>query len=200
LRRFGILVSAGFALAALGLDAAGAQEGAFAFEIRGGMDFPASSFRTGEEGWAGKTAPGPSFGMGFTFPAPGPFGVLLGFGQRRFRCEGAVCVEGADWVSTGFDVALRLVIGQGRIRPWLKGGLHTHRLEGRVLGEEGEATDINSDGGVGFEAGGGILITIGERTSLSPGLHYGWAEVPFPDRSNIRLHYVVADIGLVLGF
>jgi hypothetical protein len=138
--------------------------------------------------------------MGFTLPAPGPFGVLLGFGQRRFSCEGELCVEGSNWISTGFDVALRLVMGRRKVRPWLKGGLHTHRLEGNVLGEDGEPFDIRSEGGGGFEAGGGILIAIGERTSLSPGLHYGWAEVPFPDRSNLRLQYVVADLGLVLGF
>lgn len=200
MRRLGILFLAGLAVLPFGITTANAQEGAFAFEIRGGGDLPVSTFRTGREGWAGKTGAGPSFGMGFTFPVPGPFGAFLGFGQRRFRCQGEVCADGAKWVSTGFDVALRFVLGRKKIRPWLKGGLFTHRLEGRVLGEDGEPLGIDSDGGVGFEAGGGLLIAIGERTSLSPGLHYGWANVPFPDRSSLRLHYVIADLGLVLGF
>ena len=177
-----------------------AQEGAFAFEIRGGASLPVSTFRTGKDGWAGEMKAGPSFGMGFTFPAPGPFGILLGFGQRRFPCEGQDCAEGGEWVSTGFDAALRLVLGRRKVRPWLKAGLHTHRLEGTVLAEGGGAVDINSDGGAAFEVGAGILIAIGERRSLSPGVHYGWGEVPFPSRSALRLQYLVLDLGLVLGF
>ncbi|MGW8265750.1 MAG: outer membrane beta-barrel protein [Longimicrobiales bacterium] len=200
MRRFGILFLVSLAVLSLGITTARAQEGAFAFEIRGGAGLPTSAFRTGGDGWVGKTGIGASFGMGFTLPAPGPFGVLLGFGQRRFGCQGEVCAEGADWISTGFDVALRLVLGRKRIRPWFKGGLHTHRLEGSVLGMDGGFRDLNSDGGYGFEAGGGILVAIGERSSLSPGLHYGWGEVPFPDRSDLRLQYFMIDLGLVLGF
>jgi len=200
LRSLRVLFYFGLVGLCAGAPPAQAQEGAFAFEIRGGASLPVSSFRSGEEGWAGEMREGASFDMGFTFPAPGPFGILLGFGQRRFSCEGQLCVQGGDWISTGFDVALRLVIGRSRVRPWLKGGLHTHRLEGTVLGDAGEANDTRSDGGAGFEAGGGVLIAIGERTSLSPGLRYGWAEVPFPTRSDLRLRYMVADLGLVVGF
>jgi len=177
-----------------------AQEGAFAFEARGGRVFPIRSFRGGEGEWAGKTGAGASFGMGFTFPFPGPFGIFLGFGQRRFGCRGAICADRAEWVSTGFDVALRLVLGDRRMRPWLKGGFHSHRFEVTLLGEGGVPIETHSEGGSGFEIGGGLLIAIAERMSLSPGIHYGFGEVPFPGRRALRLEYVVADLGLVLGF
>jgi hypothetical protein len=177
-----------------------AQEGAFAFEIRGGGVLPMGSFRSGSGEWAGRTRAGSSFGMGFTFPAPGPFGAFLGFGQRRFDCRGSVCADGAEWISTGFDVALRLVLGDRRVRPWLKGGFHSHRLEVSLRGPGGEPDETRSEGGSGFEIGGGLLVAIAERMSLSPGIHYGSGEVPFSGRSALRLEYLVADLGLVLGF
>ena len=177
-----------------------AQEGAFAFEIRGGGVLPIGSFRSGKGEWAGMTRAGSSFGMGFTFPVPGPLGAFLGFGQRRFDCRGSVCADGAEWISTGFDVALRLVVGDRRIRPWLKGGFHSHRLEVSLRGPGGEPDETRSEGGSGFEIGGGLLVAIAERMSLSPGIHYGSGEVPFLGRSALRLEYLVADLGLVLGF
>lgn len=176
------------------------QEGAFAVEIRGGAALPVSSFRAGDQGWAGEAGPGSSFGIGFTFPAPGPFGSFLGFGQRRFSCDGPLCEAGSDWLSTGFDVALRLVMGKRRIRPWLRGGLHTHLVEGRVLEEGDMVTNLRSDPGAGFEVGGGLLIAIGERTSLSPGVQYGRGEVSFPSRSTLRLRYLSAEVGVMMGF
>lgn len=176
------------------------QEGAFAFELRGGGALPVSSFRSGGSPWVGETRPGSSFGMGFTLPAPGPFGSYLGFGQRRFSCQGPICKEGSNWLSTGFDVGLRLVLGRKWIRPWLRGGLHTHLVEGRVIDEGEEVRGIRSDTGAGYEAGGGILIAIGERTSISPGVMYGRGKVFFPDRNSIRLRYLTAEFGLVLGF
>jgi len=188
-----------FALAFPPSSAAG-QEGAFAFQIRGGRGGPYGDLRSGEGTWHQKSGQGPSFGMGFTFPAPGPFGAFLGFGQRRFSCDESVCPKGTDWVSTGFDVALRAVVGEGRVRSWMQGGVHTHRMEGEVFGEDGESRRITSEGGGGVEIGGGLLIAVGARTSLSPGLRYGWGEVPFKDRRAMGLGYVIMDLGLVLGF
>jgi hypothetical protein len=176
------------------------QEGAFAFEFRGGSSVPISSFRSAKGPWPGETGPGASFGMGFTLPAPGPFGSYFGFGQRRFSCQGPLCPEGSEWLSTGFDVDLRLVLGRKRIRPWVRGGLHTHLLEGRVV-REGEVVEgIRSDTSAGFEVGGGILVAIGARTSLSPGIHYGWGKVSFPRDPSFQLRYFNAELGLVLGF
>ncbi len=181
-------------------DMAQGQEGTFAFEIRGGPSLPLSSFRSGEGPWPGETGPGASFGMGFTLPAPGPFGSYFGFGQRRFSCKGPLCSKGSEWISTGFDVDLRLVLGRKRVRPWVRGGVHTHLVEGRVL-RQGEVVEgIRSDTGAGFEVGGGILVAIGERTSLSPGVHYGWGKVAFPKDPSFQLRYLNAELGLVLGF
>ena len=180
--------------------AASGQEGAFAFELRGGGAFPLGSFRSGDDGWAGEVRTSTAFGMGFTLPGPGPLGTYLGFGQRRFECREPTCPSGKEWTSTGFDVALRLVLGRGPVRRWLRGGFHNLRLVGTVRDHDGGTARVTAAGGGGIEAGGGLLVSIGRRTSLSPGVRYGWGEVPFPGRGKMRLRYFAADIGLVLGF
>lgn len=194
-----------FLTGAMGLAAVGgpeavlAQEGAFAFQIRGGQAIPLGAFKDGLRGWEGETRPGASFGMGFTFPLYRDLGAYLGFSQHRFGCEEGVCPPGRDWASTGFDVAVRAVLGRERVRPWFQGGLHTHRVETR-LRESGAVRRTTSVGGAGYEFGGGILVQIAERMSLSPGIRYGEGDAPFESRPDLNLRYWVVDLGLVVGF
>jgi len=175
------------------------QEGSFSFQVRGGASIPVLAFRDEARGWEGRASQGTSFGMGFNVPFPGPTGGYFGFSQHRFRCDSTVCPEGESWVSTGLDVALRVVLGNRRIRPWLQGGLHTQHLEARMW-EESEVVDVTSNRGFGFEAGGGLLVQIGTRMSLSPGLRFGSGTVPFSGYPSLRLRYLIADLGLILGF
>ncbi len=175
------------------------QEGPYAFQIRGGYTLPVAAFRDAARGWEGETGGGPSLGMGFTFPLFHVVGGYLGFSQHRFSCDEDVCQEGKAWVSTGFDIALRVVLGDRRVRPWIQGGLHTPRIEGRLL-DEGQVQKLTSNGGTGFEVGGGVLVKVGERMSLSPGVRYGAGEVPFSVQPTIQLRYLVLDLGLVVGF
>jgi hypothetical protein len=175
------------------------QEGPFAFQIRGGATAAVGGFLNEEEGWEEKAGPGRSFGMGFTLPLFKMVGGYVGFSQHRFSCDEDICPEGEGWVSTGFDVAVRAVLGRSEIRPWVQAGIHTHRLEAEVFGHAGVET-LHSEGGGGLEVGVGVLIEMGERTSLSPGLRYGRATVPFSFRPNMKLEYLVADLGLVVGF
>ena len=72
-------------------------------------------------------------------------------------------------------------------------------MEGRILGEVGRET-IRSDDSGGYEVGAGLLIQIGDRTSLSPGIRYGLGNIPFEGRSTLGLRFLVFDIGLMLGF
>jgi len=176
-----------------------AQEGPFAFQIRGGGTYPVSAFGAADEGWEGRATPGVSFGMGFTFPFYRVFDGYVGFSQHHFGCDPDLCPRGKDWVSTGFDAALRLVLGRERIRPWLQGGFHSHRLEGKLRQPDGVAT-FRSDGGGGYEVGGGILVQIGEKTSLAPGVRFGSGRAPFQSQPTMKLRYLVADLGLVFGF
>jgi hypothetical protein len=192
----GLLLSLGSVLSPTALSG---QEGSFAFQMRGGVSAPVMAFRDGARGWEGGAGRGSSFGLGFTVPLPGPTGGYFGFSQHRFRCDESVCPAGEKWVSTGFDLGLRLVLGSRRLRPWLQAGLHTHRVEGRIL-EGVTVVDVVSDGGAGFEAGGGILVQIGNRMSLSPGLRYGGGRVSFSRQPSLRLQYLLADLGLVVGF
>jgi hypothetical protein len=175
------------------------QEGPYAFQIRGGGTWPLGAFQDDALGWEEEAGSGPSLGMGFTFPLFRFVGGYLGFSQHRFACDEDVCPEGRPWISTGFDVALRVVLGDERTRPWIQGGLHTHRIQGRIL-EDGQVRKLNSQGGGGYEVGGGVLVQIGERMSLSPGIRYGSGEVPFSIQPTMELRYLVLDLGLVIGF
>jgi hypothetical protein len=178
---------------------AAGQEGPFAFQIRGGVTVPLEGFRDDARGWEETAGGGPSLGMGFTFPLFRFVGGYLGFSQHRFGCDEDVCQEGKEWVSTGFDFALRVVLGHQTIRPWIQGGLNTPRIEGRIP-KGGRVQRLTSSGGVGYEVGGGLLVKVGERMSLSPGVRYGSAEVPFHVQPTMELRYLVVDLGLVVGF
>jgi len=177
------------------------QEGAFAFQIRGGRFLPTGDLRAAEEGWEGEAGGDVGFGMGFTFPFPGPLGMYLGFGQYKFSCDPSVCPQGEKWESTGFDVAFRYVLmPERKVRPWLQVGLHTHRLQSDLYDEDEHARDVHSQGGSGYEVGGGLLVRIAERMSLSPGGRYGQGDAPYSQRPSLRLRYLIVDMGLVVGF
>jgi hypothetical protein len=176
-----------------------AQEGSYAFQIRGGGTLPVAAFRDDAQGWEEEAGTGTSLGMGFTFPLYRFVGGYLGFSQHRFACDEEVCPKGKAWISTGFDLALRVVVGDRRIRPWVQGGLHTHRIESRVS-VEGHVQSLHSKGGGGYEVGGGVLVQVAERMSLSPGVRYGSGDAPFSVQPSMGLRYLVFDLGLVVGF
>jgi hypothetical protein len=175
------------------------QEGAYAFQIRGGVTQPLGDFLDESMGWEGRAGAGSSMAMGFTFPLYRFIGGLVGFSQHRFACDENVCPEGKAWISTGFDVAIRIAGKRGPVRPWIQGGFHNHRIQVKIL-EDGLPRKVNSDGGGGLEAGLGLLVQIGERTSLSPGVRYGLGNVPFSDHPTLDLSFLVFDVGLVIGF
>jgi len=189
------------AVSCLGLapTTAWAQEGPYAFSIRGGGTLPVGSFRDETRGWERRAGRGTSLAMGFTFPLFPYVGGYLGFSQHRFGCDEDLCPGGEYWVSTGFDVALRVVAGRRRVRPWVQGGIHTHRVQARILGED-EALSLHSEGGGGYEVGGGLLIQVAERMSLSPGVRYGLGNVPIPGHPTLGMRFLVFDLGLVVGF
>ena len=178
---------------------AAAQEGAYAFQIRGGETLPVGTFRDDATGWEERAGRGPSLGMGFNFPLYRFVGGYLGFSQHRFACDQDICPRGNAWVSTGYDVALRVALGRRGIRPWIQGGIHTSRIEGRTL-QGGDVENLRSEGGWGHEVAGGILVKVGERMSLSPGVRYGSVDVPFSAHPTMGLRYLVLDLGLVVGF
>ena len=187
------------ALALLDADGALGQEGPFAFQVRGGLTQPVLAFGDDETGWEEESGVGTTLGMGFTFPLYRLIGGFLGFSQHRFSCDQDVCPEGKMWTSTGFDAALRVVLGRNRVRPWIQGGFHTHRVEGRIRSQAGPEK-VTSLGGGGYEVGGGVLVQVGERMSLSPGVRYGLGNVPFENRATMGLRFLVVDLGLVVGF
>ena len=92
-----------------------------------------------------------------------------------------------------------MVFGHAAVRPWIQAGIHTNLIEGVVFDHIGVKSLQSEDGG-GYETGLGVLVKIGERMSLAPGVRYGLSNVPFRGRSSMRLRYLVGDLGLVLGF
>jgi hypothetical protein len=198
------VVLAGVAGMGIGLTAlaaaprgATAQESALGVEARGGFVVPVGTFSEGPRPAEG-AGPAPSFGVDFALAGGGHWTPYVGFSQHRFACEDAGCASGGQYVATGFRAGLRLVPLPGRgVLPWLALGALTTHVE---AGDLGPANAGLSDLGFGGEVGLGIHVGGGSRVALVPGARLAAANVRLPDRTLLRMRYVVADLAVVLSF
>ena len=55
-------------------------------------------------------------------------------------------------------------------------------------------------GRVGGELGAGFRVPVGGRFTLSPGVRYVVVDSDFTDVADLTMRYLVADVGLVVGF
>lgn len=199
MRSVPILVGAVWAgLLAFGAEAA-AQISPLSVQLRVGGSVPVEEFRETTPEWPGGAGEGLSFGLDFSYAPRWWFVPYIGFSQMRFSCPAAGCGRETDLVSTGIDVGARIVFHPGRIAPWFRGGLISYRVEGTAPALVG-AAEVVSDRSVGFEAGGGVAIRIRPNLVLAPGLRYAETSPDFDGLGPLSMRYLVADVGLVLGF
>ena len=175
-------------------------------EVRGGAAVPAQEFAD-PGGLAGEADPGASFGVHFSL-AQGHLSWYVGFSESRFACGGAAC--GEDFVSTGWDLGVRLNLASGPVIPWIKIGTTAQIAEGRLTdplldplpGEVVPTFPAESSRAWGLEVGAGVMLRVAERFGLNPGVRYLTVNTSFSGRDvgalNIRAW--VVDLGLVLGF
>lgn len=165
-------------------------------EARGGAILPVSGFRTGPEA-GGDLAPGASLGVHFALERSGSLHLLFGFSQHRLDCSDDGCAGDGEYVATAWDLGARLDFGSGRAVPWVRVGVTVPRVErDRPEPLDHEVSDL----GIGAEGGVGLRVGVAGRFHLSPGVRFGAADMGLPSGGTLRMRYVVADIGLVVGF
>ena len=177
-----------------------AQDSPLVMEARGGLSVPVTSFRTGPD-QGGEIARAPSFGVHIVYRGPSGWGPYVGFDQHRFDCaaDGCPAHEGdgsREYVDTNWDIGMQRTLGDFG---WLRAGFLFGRVE-RDFAEVGGLARHVSLLGAGVEGGAGLRVPIRGRLSLSPGVRYGWLNTRFRDGDLIRLRWLTADVGVVLGF
>jgi hypothetical protein len=160
------------ALAALAL-AGSAQAQAlpvspFSVEVRGGLAFPTGDLEDVAES-------GITVGANGTYMFSQQIGLYAGFTYNAFGLAEEADDLGIDGsINTyGFDAGLKAMFASPTlpVTPFLKGGLVYHKVELDIedldLGEADE-----SDFGLGFEVGGGVMVPLGPRLSFTPAVSY----------------------------
>ena len=112
-------------------------------------------------------------------------------------------------MDSGFNVGAQLVFSSiGSLQnatPWLRGGAIFHEFELEIEGEDDVAeVSFSTDREVGFEAGGGLNIPLGEVISITPGVRYVSYSPQFDfdgvESEPLNVRYIVADVGLQIRF
>ena len=166
-------------------------------EVRGGAWIPNADLM-GAGGFDGAASADASFGVHFALRR-GLVSYLAGFSEHRFGCTAGQCGEAVDFVSTTWDLGMRVNLRATGIVPWVSVGASAAIFDARV--DTGTSVQReSSDRGWGFEAGAGVLIPVGGPFALNPGVRYGRSDVDFTSRGTLETRYFIADLGLVLAF
>lgn len=187
----GLLATAALALVAPPLHA----QSTLVVEGRAGIALP-----SGErpDGWAAGEA-GAATDVHFALRRGEHVYIYVGFSQLRTPCEGTGC-RGTR-TSTQWNGGVRLDLRTTGIVPWLRLGAVSPSIERIPIASEGDAPAWGlSERGWGGEVGGGVRLPIGDRVGVSPGIRYIVARVGDHSPAPVTLRWVVADIGLVVGF
>jgi opacity protein-like surface antigen len=140
----------------------------FSVEVRGGLAFPRGDLDDIADS-------GISVGANGTYMFTRQLGLYAGFTYNAFGLPDEADDLGIDGsVNTyGFDAGVKAMFASPTlpVTPFLKGGLVYHKVELDVeeldLGDEDD-----SDFGLGFEVGGGLMVPLGPRLSFTPAVSY----------------------------
>ncbi len=178
----------------------GAQHSNLTFDSRLGLAVPMLGFADETEGWEGAASEGMTFGFSFGYEFWNRVILYAGFSQHRFGCPTQGCGLESDFVGTGFDIGSRILLrSSGMFVPWTRLGWITYSVEGDFQ-EGGERTSAVSERASGWEAGGGVAIVVTRKLALNPGVRYSTVSPDFHGRGELRMRYLVVDLGLLVGF
>ncbi len=175
----------------------GAQISPLRWEARGGTWIPNADL-VGAQGFEGAATADASFGVHFVLRS-GVISYVVGFSEHRFGCTQTQCGEAVDFVSTSWDLGMRVHLRAAGIVPWVSLGASAALFEARVETGNGLMRE-GSDRGWGYEAGAGFLIPVVGPFALNPGVRYGRSDVDFASRGTLETRHIIADLGLVLAF
>ncbi len=174
-----------------------AQLSPLLLEVRGGAWIPNADL-AGAQGFTGAASADASFGVHFLLRS-GLISYVAGFSEHRFGCAQVLCGEAVDFVSTAWDLGVRVNFRSEGIVPWVSLGASAALFDARV--DTGNAViREGSDRGWGYEVGAGVLVPVGGPFAFNPGVRYGRSDAEFAPRGTLETRYVIADVGLVLAF
>ena len=176
---------------------ADAQISPLRVEVRAGAWIPTRDL-VGAQGFEGAASADVDFGVHFVLRS-GLLSFVAGFAEHRFGCATTDCGEAVDFVSTAWDLGVRVNLRERGIVPWVSLGATAALFDAHV-GAGGGVVREASDRGWGYEAGAGFLVPVGGPFALNPGVRYGRSDVDFAARGTIKTRYVIADVGFVLAF
>jgi hypothetical protein len=140
----------------------------FSVEVRGGLAFPMNDLDDVADS-------GITVGANGTFMFTPSVGLYAGFTYNSFSLgQEAEDLDLDGSINTyGFDAGLKAMFPSPTlpVTPFVKGGLVYHKLELDVEGVDlGDEDD--TDFGLGFEAGAGVMVPLGPRLSFTPAMSY----------------------------
>lgn len=127
--------------------------------------------------------------------------VYGGWDWHHFPTDGPLAGSDLDVEDTGYAFGLRFEHPlASRVAGWMRAGGIANHIE-----LENGAGDIIADSGhgLGWEAGAGLTIPVGQRVSLTPGVRYRALTRDLDiggSTSSMDLRYVVAGMGVAYTF
>ncbi|HEX9936355.1 MAG TPA: outer membrane beta-barrel protein [Longimicrobium sp.] len=166
-------------------------------EVRGGAAIPTGDFDEGvSTGW----------GLGATvrYAVAPSVDLYAGFDHFEFGTDEELDDEEIEFgiADNGLRAGARFSFSTlGSVQPWLEGGLLVNRSTVSI-GDGTTTIDVDSEWGLGFEAGAGIAVPLSPRVSLTPGVRYRMHEAKFEVEDveegpeSIDVTYFAIDIGV----
>jgi hypothetical protein len=156
-------------------------------EARGGAWIPISDL-VGARGFEGAASGDASFGVHFVLRG-GLISFVIGFSEHRFVCTAVQCDEAVNFVSTAWDLDVRLNLREVGIVPRVSLGATVALFDARVE-TGGVVAREDSDRGWGYEAGAGVLVPVGGPFALNPAVRYEQSDVDFASRGPMETRYI----------
>ena len=177
--------------------------------LRGTGTVPTGSFSQTDQ-TAANTAliEGAKNGFGYGLDAGigvGPIGAYAGFDHIHFDCQTTTCQSDGKYTLQGATVGLQLAVpGVPKIRPYVKGGVTFHNLQGGYGGQSSNV--LTTDYRPGYEIGVGFDYSILGIIALTPQARYVGqnfkAKLPgvvvSPTATSTGVNYFTFDVGASL--
>ncbi len=142
--------------------------------VRGTGSIPTGAFADDQAAANGALIQGAKNGFGYGLDVGlgiGPIGAYAGFDHINFDCETTTCQSDGKYTLQGATLGAKLAVpGMARFRPYVKGGVTFHDLEGSYGSSSTKV--LTTDKTPGYEVGVGFDYTLLGIVSLSPQARY----------------------------
>jgi len=176
--------------------------------LRGTGSVPTGSFGGDQTAADSAVIQGAKNGFGYGLDASvgvGPIGVYASFDHIKFDCQTATCQSDGKYTLQGATAGVLLAVpGMSRFRPYVKGGVTFHDLQGGYGGSSSNV--LTTDKTPGYEVGVGLDYSLLGIVALSPQVRYVGqnlkAKIPGvvtpTTATSTGVNYFTFDVGLTL--